>query len=500
MKLNPINNTLEMKEIRMILAIFFLVWGEGTCGQSSDKYDIYYLAVGNQHCARADANSFSHDLLDVKGANISAELMADYLDSAGSKYGVLLQSKVNSFISKDDILNSIEDVSDHMDYDSRNERLFVFYYCGHGLGEAVSGRQYIVPGDAVFDSACFVDKYLDLGDLETDLVYSVDLLQSIRKYSDQQLVLFDCCYEEPGEEKVLDHFTNNLGTALNGFVKDLREIHQFRHRDNTVVYTGIPGSSVRPVSPPTFLKERVLPEKLGSICRRFCTYSKIAFEDGGGSYHQFLNQMKDPTFDTLTNEVTVYSNLPWLDKSFMSLDRSLNSQRENRLGSARKSVVIKAKGESGIREPIHVMEAVDGYIEVSSEDGDWIGGGAKLKLTPLEGEIVVMNQWDRLLVHFQEHEEYEYFNFEFILPQQYSTSDQKPEVQDFYWMDHAEAEISATGRACSNSISSVEVVKLKRDALNRLKLVHLNFTHRCSDSGAIMEGTISLNLSPIIAK
>ena len=121
-----------------LLISALLVLSSISSARASDmeNYDVYYVAVGNAHYATPDRSQCEYGFYPVKGARISARLVAEYLQQGGSKYGVLLESQKDVFVTKQDILNAIKSVTDSMDFESTNERLFVFYYCGHGIGEA----------------------------------------------------------------------------------------------------------------------------------------------------------------------------------------------------------------------------------------------------------------------------------------------------------------------------------------------------------------------------
>ena len=484
-----------MKRVTSLLLMFFIT--SSAHSQNMESYDVYYVSIGNAHYIEANKEANEFGFYPVNGAIYSARFVAEYLEKGGSKYGILLESAKGKYITKSDILNAIDKVTDRMDFDSDNERLLVFYYCGHGLGEAITGRQYLVPGNTVFDSTSFEDHFLDLDELEKDLIYSVDLLQKLGEYSDQQLVLLDNCYEEPNEQKVLEHFTYRLGTMLNDFTTSLREIHQFRDPFSTVFYASVPGTAVRPVKPPDFLYKRAFPNLLGRISRKFSIYANgIERNQFSGDYHSFLAFMNDTGLDNLSASIKSYSGESYYNKSFMdveNIDIALNPIK----GTGESKNLIKAEGKLH-GGPIYVLQAIDGSISLQSEQGDWIGSGKDYNLTPSKGEIMVMNQGDRLVVNFQEIAEYEYFSFEFLLPGKYATNSNTITATDNYWIDHEEVEVSATGRACSESKGKLKVISLQRDALDRITDLKLEFHHICDDSKARLTGSMDLVLEPVL--
>ena len=486
--------------MRPIVITFILLISHSLIGQSMESYDLYYVAVGNAHYAKPVESPHQFGLIDIKGANYSAQFVAEYLEKSGSKYGILLESSEGHYISKTDIVQAIAEISNHMDFESNNERLFVFYYCGHGLGEAVTGRQYLVPGNVVFDTTSLTNHHFDLDELEQDLIYSVDLLPALRKYSDQQLVMLDNCYEEPNDRMVLEHFTRSLGTRLNGFITSLREIHQFRDPNNTVVYTGIPGSQIRPVAPPSFLSDRSYMNLIGRIARKFCIYAEgVQNDEFGADYHSFLAMMGDPVIDPLTKMLKIYSGETYYNKKFLRPKVLKKVDVNRRKGTESNKKVIRTSKKLN-RNPIHVMQAVSGDIKIESEQGDWIGSGKNYRLTPSDGEITLVSQGDKLAIRFQELEEYQYFDFEIILPSKYviDANDEEKGDPDYYWMDHEPIQVSATGRGCSSYKGKFKMHAIERDDKGRISFIHLSFDQHCEDSKSKLTGSIRLNLTEII--
>lgn len=483
-----------------LLISALLVLSSISSARASDmeNYDVYYVAVGNAHYATPDRSQYEYGFYPVKGARISARLVAEYLQQGGSKYGVLLESQKDVFVTKQDILNAIKSVTDSMDFESTNERLFVFYYCGHGIGEAVSGRQYLIPGDLVVDSASLEQHFFDLDALEQELIYSVDLLEDVRKYSDQQLVMLDNCYEEPDETKVLEYFTQRLGTKLNAFTTSLREIHQFRDPFNSVFYASTPGATIRPVAAPEFLRKRTFPYLLGRISRKFCLYANdVKMGERSGDYHSMLNFLNSSEVDELTSSVRTYSGMTYHNKAFLGYDQE-NLQEPKVIAPTGANASKLLATENSVGSPVAVLMAEEGVISIKSEANDWVGGGKTHYFTPDSGEIMVMNQGKHLVIRFQELEQYEYFDFEIVLPDKYAGPVAEGAPEDYYWFEHEPVTVSATGKGCSSSIGKRKILELKRDAKGRMTNIRIEFDHRCDDSKAKLQGLIDLRVKPVI--
>lgn len=90
--------------------------------RSADAFDVHYLSIGN--------SAYKAYELDIPDANLSARQVAFFLDEAGAKGGLVLESERNAWLTTDSVLSSLKNVI--QDARQSANPMIVFYLASHG--------------------------------------------------------------------------------------------------------------------------------------------------------------------------------------------------------------------------------------------------------------------------------------------------------------------------------------------------------------------------------
>lgn len=170
--------------------IIFALLLSGTLGFMSPSVDaqavssasqpstIYFVSIGSLHHLKTQENQFE---LPRDAPLHSATTVASLLKAHGARYGILLLSDENHFISRNDMLKALIDLKHRSRNDASSHPVIVFYYCGHGLGDAYNKYLYIPPGNLVItagNSQTFTVKLLKSTVSNLDVLFSLAMFKT----------------------------------------------------------------------------------------------------------------------------------------------------------------------------------------------------------------------------------------------------------------------------------------------------------------------------------
>lgn len=121
----------------------------------SGPTQLYFIAIGSQDYAYAD-RAFDHPFERVFAPEHSAKRVAEQLLRAGATYGILLTSDADGKpgigrVSREDIYRALFDLKARIRKDQASNPRILFYFMGHGLGDAPTKFGYLIPGNLVFE-------------------------------------------------------------------------------------------------------------------------------------------------------------------------------------------------------------------------------------------------------------------------------------------------------------------------------------------------------------
>lgn len=355
-------------EIALAVLFLFAILVLAGLAKAKDRdggYDLYLVAVGSSFYAEAqqpDEKAFSR----IFGGNKSARFVATRLHGAGAKYGVLLTSAREKFITVQDIYSAIDHVTAQIKRDGSERPLFLFYFAGHGISEGVGWHQFLVPGNFLYRGS--------LVGLNVEALGSATLSASalVNKLDDAQfryIAILDACYE--GDEAKFESpvLEGPAVDSLRSVANILRFMNEFRHQ-SPVLFSTPPGSVVSTVEDPTASS----PEQIAPSARRITLALDTAA--GGGNpmtVSEFINLMKSRQLDTQT--------LPAVTNAEPAEDwrlQFLTWQREGRIvkemqGSATRGEVCCEQAPIATNDT--QTDRVAGRVTIRPEDSDYISQG-----------------------------------------------------------------------------------------------------------------------------
>ena len=145
----------EARRLGVGVALALLAWFAigATAGQAQNRpapplgpASVYFLSVG------IEEYSVASKAADLTGAENSARIVADALIDAGATYGILLTSKLSTegpghTVTRADVYSAFTELKRQMRKDAPVAPRIVVYIMGHGAGDAVSGWNFMLPGD-----------------------------------------------------------------------------------------------------------------------------------------------------------------------------------------------------------------------------------------------------------------------------------------------------------------------------------------------------------------
>ena len=267
---------------------------------------LYFLSIGAEDYAGNDGSGLPR----VDGAVNSASKIAELAQQKGARYGVLLTSRPNSYVTRADVFTALTQIKAKIWHDRPYHPVILFYYAGHGIGDSSYLNLFLPPGDIVLSSGVsqsarnnemrsliwsddilvklqFMSVWLSTWDasVPSDLITSGDSSRLVKALGldvvksfvsgtrhlptangDPSTVpfvaIFDNCFNGVAHDLVDEvgrESSNNLQAAISEFVTSFsvlgREMLNQQLRglleDGLVIYAAPPGGEVAMVSDPT---------------------------------------------------------------------------------------------------------------------------------------------------------------------------------------------------------------------------------------------------------
>ena len=462
----------------------------------SKDYKFYYMSVGNEHYA-----SFN----EQPGIGLSARVVSEYFEQFGAIEGVTLRSKSGQYLSKKMIIDNINQLTLKMNDDGR-ENVFIFYYAGHCLGESLTGQQWLIPGNTKIDVNELLNSEVDTDTFDEAFLSPIELHGAMQNsLAGQSLLIMDCCYGagDQAYKNVATYLTKSLGPRQARFLKDFRAVNLSDDAWTTSLFATSPGKSTYSVKAPDFMANRIV-YPIGPLARRISlTLNPLKSDRGVMSYLEFIEAMKDSDLDEVTQPAISFNRDIYNDGKLLSYSRPFNSVSLKQLysGSAHLKELKLVKATS--KKVVVVSEAEEGsLIDISSNMGDWVGGGKNTSVSTADYEIFVAQDLDRLVIYAEGPLRNNYWNFEILLPKEHSLGNVSEDIEDpdkFYWMGHNEIEITASGRGCSERSGKRNVKLYKRNEQGSVTRLKIDFTHFCDGNTSGLKGHMDLKLKPLFS-
>ncbi len=484
-------------QVWISLIITMALWLSSIQAQENN-YKFYYVAVGNDNYA-----SFP----DLLGMGISARVVSEYFDRFGAIAGITLRSKNKRYISKQMILENIDQLQYKMNDEDGKQIVMIFYYAGHCLGEPLTGQQWLFPGNLEVDSDDLKSIIIDSDQFDKQLLSPIELHGSLgNSMATQTMIIMDCCYNAGDNtyQNVASYLTKRLGARQASFIDDLRDMNITDDPWQTSLYATTPGKRVYAVKAPNFMAKRIL-YSIGPLSRRLSLIlNALEKSKSNLSYQSFVNAMKDPELDKQTRPANVYNKDLYIDGPLFTYTIPLSDVRLNQIYASKIPSVSLTDATETLSADKRVIESSvavgDSAIYISSEKDDWIGQGKKDFLSAKDYKIRVAQDYNRLVISAQGTQETDKWTFEILLPEKYRTK--KPKVnhhrgEHYYWEGNNAIEVSVLGRGCSTRKGDYVIKKYQRndqDAVTRLKM---EFTHYCDDASDGLNGNMNLILEPL---
>jgi hypothetical protein len=464
-----------------------------------ESFKLYYVAVGSDHYASFDT---------VPGMGLSARVVSEYLERFGAVEGVTLRSKNKRYISKQMILEQIDRLQHKMNNDDGKEVVMIFYYAGHCLGEPLTGQQWLFPGNIQIDINYLKELIIDSDKFNKALLSPNELHNSLNNsLVTQTMIIMDCCYSagDNSYQRVSSYLTSILGTRQISFIDDLRNMNLSRDPWRTSIYATTPGKSAYSVKAPDFMAMRIA-YPIGPLARRLSLiFKELEASNSTMSYQAFVNAMKRPNLDTVTEAAKNYNNDIYIDRQLFTNRRVLADIKLNQIYASKvpTSTLMHTdedvffKTNSGMVSSIAVG---DSAISIFSDKGDWIGQGKTILLSAKNHKIRMIQDLNRLVINSKGVDEIDKWTFEVLLPKKYEINNDNADTvngEQYYWAGKNEIEISVLGRGCSSRLGDYVIKEYQRNEQDAVVRLKMDFTHYCDDNSNGLIGNMDLILKPI---
>ncbi|EBA07905.1 hypothetical protein SSE37_01590 [Sagittula stellata E-37] len=110
---------------------------------------MYFLSIGIGEYVKGN-----DDLIELRSAEISAQMVAEELIASGASYGIVLTSRLSEgksghVVTREDIINALIDIKKRMRADNAQSPRLLVYIMGHAYGDPQFDILFVQPGDAV---------------------------------------------------------------------------------------------------------------------------------------------------------------------------------------------------------------------------------------------------------------------------------------------------------------------------------------------------------------
>jgi hypothetical protein len=423
----------------------------------------------------------------ITGANTGARILAQRLAQGGARFGIVVTSARDQFVSVRDFSTALDDLAARIRADRARAPLLIVYFAGHGITEGVAWNHFSLPGDFVYRGDI---ARLDIEGLSARTLHATELVERLKALRLPYVLLLDTCYE--GEEATFQTpvLTGPAVESLRSIAGVLRFMNEFRQGE-PVLFSTAPGTVVTTVPDPTNPKG----DPVGPLARRAVLLLDTAVKGRTRlSVAAFVQGLTDARLDSETKPAVTYAQkAPWWR---LPLTTSLTApgRVEARTGTA------VGPGEACCSPPAapHSVTAVlTGRVEFAGPARDYITGGQRIAFdtharwtahTAGPGDLTLRTEtsagaaWEVSL----------------------STPRGAPFVARRYagavrhGFAHAEQPglaVTGDGRACNESQGEFTIQEFSFAPDGKLRRLRATLRQRCDGSPAWLTGTIDLSLA-----
>ena len=480
----PRPNTLILKTNLVVLAALALatVFGHAHASTPGPRFDVYFLSIGVSEYAVAPHNG-AHSLTPIPGANTSARLVGQALQSGGARYGVVLVSHDGAFVALGDFRAALKGLKARIAHDGPSSPLLVVYFAGHGMAEGVAWNHFSIPGDFVYEGE---PEALSIDDLADHTLYAASLADDLDALGIPYLLILDTCFEGR-----LAHFDSPVLTAqASGSLASVAQVLRFTnefHQESPVLFSAPPGEQVETTPDP------VNPQNgnIAPMARRLELLLRSAEGSGGSlTLGDIVHRLSAPDLDLLTKPAVTHATPGASWNSIVYQAGTAGGKFEEVEGSATKpSLCCHASAlanQSGARP-------MKGVIELDGAPGEYITGGRtivlgrgseKVTLAETSGDVDIEEAGgDGWELSFSASKNGK------LQPGIYDDA-QRDGLQDD---DRPGLAITGGDRGCNTVVGRFVVQPIHRDTRGRIDQISGTFRQRCDDNLAWLTATLDLH-------
>jgi hypothetical protein len=449
----------------------------------SSNYDVYFVAIGSSYYAKP-ASTTAQGLHRLRGANISARLVADRLLRGGAHFGITLTSADNAFVTTDDIRDAIGRAATVIRANRPAAPLLVFYFAGHGITEGFAWNHFSLPGDFTYEGAL---ASLDMETLSRRTLHAAALNDELDKLAIPYLVLLDTCYEGTEANFESPVLTGTAIQNIRSIAAVLRVMNEFR-QENPVLFSTVPGTVVPTVPDPT----NSGPDSIGPLARRAIMIFDNA-ERGKKDIDlgAFIRQMTDPGLDVATKPAVTAAQAAPSWSRLLARATAQAGKLEERQGSATDPAEPCC---APVEVALPPSQRMTGRIELAGGPGEYIMDGQTVVITGTEGIITAAldGVGDVTITASKGDETWE---LAFSMPRgahlkrgRYT----RAERHNFASDGRAGVSVTGSGRGCNKVTGEATITDAVQTANGKLSRLSMIIKQRCDDNPAVLQAIVDL--------
>lgn len=286
---------------KCIITVSFMLTAS-TASLAQQKFDVYYVCVGSGNY-ESDFSKFEDGfsgLENIKAAINSANNVSKVLNQSNSVYGKTILSSASEFVTRNKVMEAVNDVVRRIKNDKKKNPFLIFYYCGHGISEGIAWSLYLIPGNFTLNPSANQADKMDENTVSIPLIFD-DVSKELPKLP--FMIIADCCYEARDIKPELDklkEYNSGLKEVMN-LSKDVANILRFGnefHDKNSVLFSTKPGTTVKTVANPLNKSG----EMIGPLARRLL----MAYQKDSLSWKSMVNLMIDVATDAQTQPAITF--------------------------------------------------------------------------------------------------------------------------------------------------------------------------------------------------
>jgi hypothetical protein len=261
----------------------------------ASRFTVYFLAVGSGDYARPKAPLKGFG--DIDGAAKSAERVAALLARNGARYGILLASQPDRYITRADVLDALRVLVGRVRKDHPTHPEIVFYFVGHGVSEGIGWNHFSVPGTFVYRGSAD----LTVASLSEHAIYDGDVTDVLDKSGAHYFVLLDNCSEGNAATFASAVLTQEATRNMTDTAAAVQALNEFRQPD-PVLFSTSPGTQVQPAPDP-----RAPNDLIGPLSRRLTLL--VAQASSVLSLRRIVTELTDAALDPETKPAVTHAEL-----------------------------------------------------------------------------------------------------------------------------------------------------------------------------------------------